>query len=71
MAALQPLTEHGGLIPGCAPFRMTVDSGPEAAVFTIWRGAEPVTACLVSGLRRRTRRVFLSPVLPSLNCNCA
>ena len=45
IAALQPLTEHGGAIPGCAPFQVTVDSGPGAAVFTIWRGAEPVATC--------------------------
>ena len=45
IAALQPLTEHGGLIPGCAPFRVTVDSGPGAAVFTIWRGKTDLLRC--------------------------
>jgi hypothetical protein len=45
IVALQPLAEHGGAIPGCAPFRVTVDHGAESAVFTVWRGAEPVVTC--------------------------
>ena len=43
--ALQPLVEHGGAIPGCAPFRVTVTHGTGSAVFTVWRGAEPVVTC--------------------------
>ena len=43
--ALQPLAEHGGPIPGCAPFRVTVAHGTGSAVFTVWRGAEPVVTC--------------------------
>ena len=40
--ALQPLADHGGAIPGCAPFRVAIDHGAGSAVFTIWRGAEPI-----------------------------
>jgi hypothetical protein len=43
--ALQPLAEHGGAIPGCAPFRVTVTQGPGSAVFTVWRAKEPVVTC--------------------------
>jgi hypothetical protein len=43
--ALQPLAEHGGAIPRCAPFRVTVDYGAGSGVFTVWRGAEPVVTC--------------------------
>jgi hypothetical protein len=43
--ALQPLAEHGGLIPGFSPFRVTVTHGTGSAVFTIWRGEEPIVTC--------------------------
>jgi hypothetical protein len=46
--ALQPLAEHGGAIPGCAPFRVTVDRDAGSAVFTVWRGAEPVVTCVLA-----------------------
>jgi hypothetical protein len=46
--ALQPLAEYGGAIPGCAPFRVTVAHGTGSAVFTIWRGAEPVVTCTLA-----------------------
>jgi hypothetical protein len=40
--ALRPLARHGGLIPGCAPFRVAVNHGAGAAVFTIERGQEQI-----------------------------
>ena len=40
--ALRPLVEHGGAIPGCAPFRVEVTHGGGAAVFIVWRGGEPI-----------------------------
>ena len=43
--ALQPLAEHGGAIPGCAPFRVTITHGTGSAVFTVWRAADPVVTC--------------------------
>lgn len=43
--ALQPLAEHGGAIPGYAPFRVTITHGTGSAVFTVWRAAEPVVTC--------------------------
>ena len=46
--ALQPLAEHGGAIPGCVPFRVVVDQGAGSAMFTVWRGAEPVVTCCLA-----------------------
>ena len=46
--ALRPLAEHGGAIPGCAPFRVTVDHGTGSAVFTVWRAAEPIVTCALA-----------------------
>jgi hypothetical protein len=46
--ALHPLAEHGGAIPGCAPFRVTVTQGPGSAVFTVWRGKEPIITCALA-----------------------
>jgi hypothetical protein len=43
--ALQPLSDRGGPIPGCAPFRVEVTRGAGSAVFTVWRGQEPVVTC--------------------------
>ena len=45
---LQPLVENGGPIPGCAPFRVSVDHGAGSAVFTIWLGIEPIVYCALA-----------------------
>ena len=46
VATLAPLLKRGGgAIPGCAPFRFTTTQDDGAAVFTVWRGQEPLVTC--------------------------
>ena len=46
MATLAPLTAHGGQLPApFAAFRVTVSHAPGGAVFTVWRGSEPLVTC--------------------------
>ena len=48
IAVLRPLVEHGGPIPNCAPFRVTIDHGAGSAVFTVWRAQEPIVTCALA-----------------------
>jgi hypothetical protein len=48
ITVLQPLIDQGGPIPGCAPFRVTVTQASGAAVFTVWRAAEPIVTCALA-----------------------
>ena len=45
---LQPLIDHGGPIPGRAPFRVNVAHGAGSAVFTVWRATKPIVNCALA-----------------------
>jgi len=45
---LRPLLDGGGAIPGLAPFKVSVTPGDGSAVFTVWRGHEPIVTCAVA-----------------------
>src|SRR5271166_6393017 len=46
--ALRALVDRGGPIPDFAPFRVTVDHGSGCALFTVWRGKEPIVGCALA-----------------------
>ncbi len=45
VGALRGLVDEGGPIPTNLPFRVKVFHGPGSALFTVWRGAEPLVTC--------------------------
>jgi hypothetical protein len=53
-AALKPLLSHGGVIAGCAPFKVRVvlfnrgDPQLGGAMFAIWRGGEVIENCALA-----------------------
>lgn len=45
IATLKPLVPKGGTIPSFAPFHVNTTHGPGAAIFSVYRGKEPIVIC--------------------------